>query len=66
MINPILLRPLDGRSRGWWTPRIATYDLAMDDTLLMVVSLTMDFEFMMWWIVLRHAKLGKPAAMAHG
>ena len=28
MISPILLRPLDGRSRGWWTLRIATYDLA--------------------------------------
>ena len=66
MINPILLRPLDGRSRGWWTLRIATYDLVEGETLLMMVLLAMDFELMLWWIVLRHAKLGKPAAMAHG
>ena len=45
---------------------MATYDLAGDDTLLTMVSLTMDFEFMMWRIVLHHAKLGKPAAMARG
>ena len=45
---------------------MATYDLAGDDTLLTMVSLTMDFKFKMWWIVLRHAKLGKPSAMAHG
>ena len=45
---------------------MAMYDLVGDDTLLMMVLLTMYFEFMMWWIVLRHAKLGKPAAMAHG
>ena len=45
---------------------MATYDLAGGETSLMMVSLTMDFELMMWWIVLRHSKLGKPAAMAHG
>ena len=45
---------------------MATYYLAGGETSLMMVSLTMDFELMMWWIVLRHAKLGKPAAMTHG
>ena len=45
---------------------MATYDLAGDQILLMMVSLTMDFKFMMWWIVLHHAKLGKLAAMSHG
>ena len=48
------------------TDNMATYDLAAGNTLLTMVSLTMDFEFVMRWIVLRHAKLGKPAAMAHG
>ena len=45
---------------------MATYDLVGDDTLVKMVLLTMHFEFVMWWIVLRHAKLGKPAAMANG
>ena len=45
---------------------MTTYDRAAGDTLLTMVSLTVDFQLMVWWIVLCHVELGRPAAMANG